>query len=415
MYRKFAGATAFGESFAKSDGQLAAQIGEPSANCVVLCTRKRTVESETARCVRGIGKNVGVAVEKPLRNTSHGRLPNRRLEKFHLTCIIVLDDFPEELFFVSKSKVEARRGDVHSTGEITERCAFIALSPEKFGRRLDGRVDVELAWTPHSYSAIFYITHYITLTPPVRSRRTRCFLLGGARSRDDRAAATAVRYCIKCAMVCESLKTVLDASLPSRTAHTLELRPSSVYRKLCSRRVGCVNRQECHGFGNFLRLADTLHRNALRHLKVDLICRLLRHSYLLEYGRFNWTRAHRIDTYSTGQQLTGKAPSNGTKRCFSGAVSAQWRHRLHVGHRSGKDHRTSFRHERHQFLDDEIRSLGVQVEHLVVNFLSHRLKWDKSTISRVDEQHIELAERLLDLLPLRHPYREARSRRCGLR
>jgi len=77
-----------------------------------------------------------------------------------------------------------------------------------------------------------------------------------------------VRYCIKCAMECESLKTVLDASLPS---HALELRPSSVYRKLYSRRVGGVNRQECHGFGDFLGLAHTLHRNALRHLNVDLI------------------------------------------------------------------------------------------------------------------------------------------------
>src|SRR5277367_6889469 len=201
-------------------------------------------------------------------------------------------------------------------------------------------------------------------------------------------------------MICESLKTVLDASLPlpSRTVHTLELRPSSVYRKLCSRRVGCVNRQVCGGFGNFLCLANTLHRNAFLHLKVDLICRLLRHSYILEYGRVNWTRAHRINTYSTGQQLSSKAPSNLTKRRFGGAIGAQVWHPLHVGHRSGKDHRTSFRHERHQFLDDEIRSLGVQVEHLVVNFLSHRLKWDKSTISRVDEQHIELAKRLLDLL-----------------
>ena len=109
-------------------------------------------------------------------------------------------------------------------------------------------------------------------------------------------------------MVCESLKTVLDASLPS---HALELRPSSVYRKLYSRRVGCINRQECHGFGKFLWLAETLHRNGLRHLDVDLICRLLGHSYLLEYGRrFNWTRAHRINTNSTGGQLTSKTPSN---------------------------------------------------------------------------------------------------------
>ena len=112
-------------------------------------------------------------------------------------------------------------------------------------------------------------------------------------------------------MVCESLKTVLDATLPSRTVHALELRPSSVYWKLDSRRVGCINRQECHRFGKFLWLAETLHRNALRHLNIDLICRLLRHSYLLEYvRRFNWTGAHRINTYSTGRQLTSKAPSN---------------------------------------------------------------------------------------------------------
>jgi hypothetical protein len=77
-----------------------------------------------------------------------------------------------------------------------------------------------------------------------------------------------VRYCIKCAVVRESLKAVLDASLPS---HALELRPSSVYRKLDSRRVGCINSQECHGFGKFLRLAETLHRNGLGHLNVDLI------------------------------------------------------------------------------------------------------------------------------------------------
>src|SRR5277367_6713152 len=47
-----------------------------------------------------------------------------------------------------------------------------------------------------------------------------------------------VRYCIKFATVCESLKTVRDASLPSRTVHALELRPSSVYRKLSLRPRG---------------------------------------------------------------------------------------------------------------------------------------------------------------------------------
>ena len=47
-----------GESFAKSDGQLAAQIGEPSANCVVLRARKRTVESQATGRVRWAGDDV---------------------------------------------------------------------------------------------------------------------------------------------------------------------------------------------------------------------------------------------------------------------------------------------------------------------------------------------------------------------
>ena len=63
------------------------------------------------------------------------------------------------------SLVEARRGDAHSTSEITERCAFVALSPEEFSRRLDGRDDIEFAWKPHTCSALFHTTHYITLTP----------------------------------------------------------------------------------------------------------------------------------------------------------------------------------------------------------------------------------------------------------
>ena len=78
------------------------------------------------------------------------------------------NDYPEELFLISKGKIEARRGDAHSTGEITERSAFVALSPEKFGRRLDGRIDVEFAWTSHSCFLLFYTTHYINLTPNVR-------------------------------------------------------------------------------------------------------------------------------------------------------------------------------------------------------------------------------------------------------
>ena len=61
-----------------------------------------------------------------------------------------------------------------------------------------------------------------------------------------------VRYCIKCATVCESSRTVLDASLPSRTVHTLELRPSSVYRKFGAGREGRIEREEEDGLGDLV-------------------------------------------------------------------------------------------------------------------------------------------------------------------
>src|SRR5271155_4499948 len=79
-----------------------------------------------------------------------------------------------------------------------------------------------------------------------------------------------VRYCIKCATVCESLKTVLDASLPSRTVHALELRPSSVYRKLGAGREGRVERKEEDGLRDFLRRPPALHRDHANHLFPNL-------------------------------------------------------------------------------------------------------------------------------------------------
>ena len=100
-------------------------------------------------------------------------------------------------------------------------------------------------------------------------------------------------------MVCESLKIGLYTNLPSRIVHTLELGPSSIYRDFRTRSEGCVNRQESHSFGNFLRSAEALHRNALRHLSVDLIFCLLRHSCLLEYVCLsNWSGIYRVHTDS---------------------------------------------------------------------------------------------------------------------
>src|SRR5271169_3196324 len=94
--------------------------------------------------------------------------------------------------------------------------------------------------------------------PIVKLASNTMFPLGRSAQWRRPSRRHCVCYCIKCAVVRESLKTVLDASLPS---HALELRPSSVYGKLYSRRVGCINRQECHGFCKFLWLAETLHRN----------------------------------------------------------------------------------------------------------------------------------------------------------
>src|SRR5678816_1402648 len=88
---------------------------------------------------------------------------------------------------------------------------------------------------------------------------------------------------------------------PGAFSHNSELRPSSVDRKLSSRREGCINRQERDGLGNFIRLAEALHRDAFRHLKVDLIDRLLRHLLQDDGRRSNWTRRHCIHTYSTRQ------------------------------------------------------------------------------------------------------------------
>ena len=81
--------------------------------------------------MRWPGEDVGIAIEKLLCHTSHGRFPKCTLEKFQLFFVILLDDHPEELFLISKSKIEAWRRDAHSTGEISKRCAFVALFARK--------------------------------------------------------------------------------------------------------------------------------------------------------------------------------------------------------------------------------------------------------------------------------------------
>ena len=95
-----------------------------------------------------------------------------------------------------------------------------------------------------SYASYFSSFYRGSSAPIVKLAPNTMFPLGRSAQWRRPSRRHCVRYCIKCATVCESLKTVLDASLPSRTVHTLELRPSSVYRKFGAGREGRIEREE---------------------------------------------------------------------------------------------------------------------------------------------------------------------------
>ena len=110
-------------------------------------------------------------------------------------------------------------------------------------------------------------------------------------------------------MVCESLKTVLDASLLSRMVHTLELRPSSVYRKLGAGRVGRVEREEEDGLGDLLRRAPALHGNHADHLLPKLGGRVFIGEHLAQDRRVDGAGRHCVDANLARKQLSGERPS----------------------------------------------------------------------------------------------------------
>src|SRR5271169_487879 len=117
-----------------------------------------------------------------------------------------------------------------------------------------------------------------------------------------------VRYCIKCATVCESLKTVRDASLPSRTVCALELRPSSVYRKLSASREGRVERKEEDGLRDFLRRPPALHRDHADHLLPSL-GGCVAGKRFADDRRVDGTGRHRVDANLMRNQLSSERPS----------------------------------------------------------------------------------------------------------
>ena len=89
--------------------------------------------------------------------------------------------------------------------------------------------------------------------PVVKVAPNTMFPLGRSAQWRRPSRRHCVRYCIRCTMVCESLKTVLDASLPSWTVHTLELRPAPVYRNLGAGREGRIEREEEDSLGDLIR------------------------------------------------------------------------------------------------------------------------------------------------------------------
>ena len=109
-------------------------------------------------------------------------------------------------------------------------------------------------------------------------------------------------------MGCESLKTILDVSLPSRTAHNLELRPSPVDRKFGAGREGCVEREEEDGLRDFLRRPPALHGNHADHLLPKLGGRVFLGEHLAEDRRVDGAGRHRVDANLARNQLGGEHP-----------------------------------------------------------------------------------------------------------
>jgi len=90
--------------------------------------------------------------------------------------------------------------------------------------------------------------------------------------------------------------------------HTLELRPSSVYRKLGAGREGRIEREEEDGLGDFLRHSPALHRNHTGHLLPNLGGRVFIGKHFAEDRRVDGAGRHRVDTNLARNQLGGERP-----------------------------------------------------------------------------------------------------------
>src|SRR5271154_6839315 len=95
----------------------------------------------------------------------------------------------------------------------------------------------------------------------------------------------------------------------SSEVHTLELRPSSVYRKLGAGRVGRIEREEEDGLRDFLRRPPALHGNHADHLLPKLGGRVFIGEHLAQDRRIDGAGRHRVDSNLARKQLGGERPS----------------------------------------------------------------------------------------------------------
>src|SRR5271168_5317767 len=99
----------------------------------------------------------------------------------------------------------------------------------------------------------------------------------------------------------------MPAYPPGRST-TLELRPSSVYRKLGAGREGRIEREEEDGLGDLVRRPPALHGNHTDHLLPNLgSC--VSGKRFADDRRVDGTGRHRVDANLARKQLSGERPS----------------------------------------------------------------------------------------------------------
>src|SRR5579871_4538240 len=107
---------------------------------------------------------------------------------------------------------------------------------------------------------------------------------------------------------------VLPPYLPRWRALDSELRPTPIDRKLVAVREGRVEPKEEDRLRDFLRRAETFHRDDTGHLLPDLSNRVFIGKHFAENRCVDGTGRHRVDANLARKQLSGERPGEGSER-----------------------------------------------------------------------------------------------------